>query len=179
MKLHRLASLPLIALAVASVVLSGCSPAPVPTPTPTPVFASEEEAFAAAEKTYRAYTDELNQVDVGEPETIDALFSLTSGDFEAADRKTFSELYAAGYELTGETKVADFRAVSADIMKGAVVAEVCVDVSQSDVVDQDGVSVTPPNRPDLNSLTVTFASSDGRLSIERAARSESSSCAVE
>lgn len=166
-------------LAVATLALSGCSPSPAPTPTPTAAFASEEEAFAAAEETYRAYIDELNRVDVGEPETLDGLFTLTSGDFEAADRKTFSELRAAGYSLTGETTVAEFRGMSADIFTGEVVAAVCVDVSRSDIVDQDGASMTPPNRPDLNPLRVTFATNHGRLSIDHAARKEDTPCSSE
>ena len=39
--------------------LVGCAPSSEPTPTPTG-FASEAEAFEAAEATYRAYVDATN-----------------------------------------------------------------------------------------------------------------------
>ena len=50
-----------VLLAASVVALTGClGSAPDPTPTPTAVFTSEEEAFAAAEETYRAYIDAVN-----------------------------------------------------------------------------------------------------------------------
>lgn len=50
----------LVAVAIA-VLLTACTPQPGPSPSPsTTGFANEEEAFAAAEATYRAYVDALN-----------------------------------------------------------------------------------------------------------------------
>ncbi len=51
------------------------------------MFASEEEAFAAAEETYRAYVDALNQVDLSDPETFEAVYAWTTGDANADERK--------------------------------------------------------------------------------------------
>jgi len=166
----------LVLLVLTGSLLAGCSPAPEPTPTPTAAFASEEEAFAAAEETYRDYTSALNQVDISNPDTFEPLFDLTSGDFEAADRETFSELHAADYELTGETRVASFRGVSSDKALQEITAIVCVDVSQSGVVDQSGQSKTAPDRPDMNALRVTFVLSGARMLIDHATREESNSC---
>ncbi len=68
----------LIALAIATTV-SACTPEPAPTPTPTG-FASEDEAFRAAEETYRAYVDALNAVDLADPATFEPVFAWTTGD---------------------------------------------------------------------------------------------------
>lgn len=158
-------------------LLAGCSPAPSPTPTPTAAFASEEEAFAAAEETYRAYTDAFNEVDLSKPESFEPVFELSSGDFNAADRRTLSKLHAESYSFTGQIKLVDFEGISSDPPFEQVVANVCVDVSGSDVVDESGSSVTDANRPDLNPLRVTFVASTGRLLIDRADRDVAVTCA--
>ena len=172
----RTLTLPIALLALASAALVGCSPAPEPTRTQTAAFAYEEEAFAAAEETYRAYIDELIDIDTDDPKTLATLYDLTSGDFEAADRKTFSELHAAGYKLTGQTQFASFRGISADETMGEVVAAVCMDVSRSDVIDHNGESMTPPDRPELNPLLVTFLAGDDHMTIDHAGRNENASC---
>lgn len=158
-------------------VLAGCTPSPAPKPTPTAAFASEEEAFAAAEETYRAYTDALNSVDLGDPGTFGPVFDLTSGDFEAADRKTLSELHAKNYAFTGTMTVAGFDGIRTVPPFERVEAAVCVDVSHSDVVDQSGNPVTSPDRPDLNPLRVTFVFSGGHMNIDRADRDTDLACA--
>ncbi|WP_235562488.1 hypothetical protein [Microbacterium sp. Root1433D1] len=158
------------------VMLAGCAPTPEPTPTPTAAFASEEEAFAAAEETYRAYTDALNAVDLDDPATFEPVFDLTSGDFEAADRQTLSELHAEKYAFTGQMTVVRFNGISSHSSFEQVEASVCVDVSGSDVVDESGNSVTSPDRPDMNPLRVTFVLSDGRLRVDRADRDPGTAC---
>ena len=75
-----------IALALAVCVMTGCQPEPEPSPS-APAFATEEEAFAAAEETYREYVDALNQVDLSDPETFEAVYAWTTGDANANERK--------------------------------------------------------------------------------------------
>ena len=74
-----------LALAIVLGMATGCQPEPEPSPT-GPVFATEEEAFAAAEETYRAYVDALNQVDLSDPETFEAVYAWTTGDANAGER---------------------------------------------------------------------------------------------
>jgi len=166
----------LVALAAAGVMLSGCSPSPEPSPTPTAAFASEEEAFAAAEEVYRAYNDALNDVDVNDPSTHEALYILTSGDFQAADRKAFSELRAENYSLKGETRITKFEGVASEKPYDEIVTLVCLDVSDSDVVDESGVSVVPADRPDVDAIRVTFRVIEGTPLIDHADRDESAGC---
>ncbi len=78
-----------VALAMVVPLATGCQPDPAPSPT-GPAFATEEEAFAAAEETYRAYVDALNQVDLSDPETFEAVYAWTTGDANASERKTLS-----------------------------------------------------------------------------------------
>lgn len=164
-------------LAVAGATLSACAPTPEPSPTPTAAFASEQEAFAAAEETYRAYNDALNAVDIGDPSTHEAVFALASGDFEAADRKSFSELRAENYSMRGKTVLTKFDGIETETPFDEVVALVCLDVSDSDVIDESGRSVVSPDRPDLNAVRVTFRGSAGDLLIDHAERDENSACA--
>lgn len=169
-------SMRLAALAASVALLAGCSPGPKPTPTPTAAFASEEEAFAAAEATYRAYNDALNQVDLGDPATFEPVFALSSGEFNAADRRSLSKLHADNDTMVGAVSIAKFAGVESTPPFDEVVALICVDVSASDVLDSSGVSVVDPTRPSMNSLRVTFALSGDQLLVDHAARDEDAEC---
>src|SRR5690606_21861877 len=105
------------------------TPEPTPTPTPTAAFASEEEAFAAAEDTYRRYTDALSQVDFAQSTTFENVFMWLVEDAESASRETFSELSAEQLTVTGTTTFSDFEGVEVDLESGQVDAVLCLDVS--------------------------------------------------
>lgn len=144
------------AAALALVVLAGCSPEPESTPEPTAAFASEEEAFQAAEATYRAYIDAVNEIDLEDPDTFEDAFAWLAGDAESASRKTFSEFRANRYSMSGETLLARFEPLEADLDTEKVVVNLCTDVSSVDVQNSSGQSVVSPDRPDLQPLTVEF-----------------------
>lgn len=163
---------------VAAASLAACGPAPVPTPTPTAAFASEEEAFAAAEATYRAYTDALNAVDPADPETFEATYAYSSGTFQEADRENFSTMHAEKYTIEGDAVVAKFVGEQAADPFDIVVATVCVDVSAVRVLDSDGNSVVNPNRPDIYEIRATFERNDGRLLVDEVERIEGTTCAA-
>ncbi len=86
------------ALVLAAVTLSACAPTPTPSPTPTAAFASEEEAFAAAEEVYRAYIAASNDVDFQDPSTFEPLADYTTGDYYL-DEAQAAEIKALGAEL--------------------------------------------------------------------------------
>jgi hypothetical protein len=164
------------ALTSALLLLAGCTPEPSPTPTPTPAFASEEEAFAAAEATYREYTDALNQVDPANPETFDATYIYTTGDFEASDRENFTNMHVEHHSIQGDALVSKFFGTSTDQFRQRIDGTICVDVSGVDVVDADGKSVVNPERPDVYAIEVRFKFSDGRVLIDQASRTEDKAC---
>lgn len=164
------------ALALAGAALIGCSPTPEPTPTATPAFASEEEAFAAAEETYRAYNDALNRVDISDPRTFEPLYALSSGSFEKADRENFSTLHAERHRIAGDAVVLSF--VGRDVGPGfeSVTATVCLDVSDVSVTNLEGVSVVNPNRPDVYAIEVALVDHSGQLLIDASSRAKDEAC---
>lgn len=142
--------------AVALALTTACTPDPDPTPSPTPTgFASEEEAFAAAEETYRAYVDALNQVDLSDPETFEPVFAWLEADSLESSKKAFSEMHANGWTVSGPTEFDRARLLS--ISREEVVLEMCLDVSEVDVRDADQRSVVPADRIDRQPLQVTFS----------------------
>lgn len=139
--------------------LAGCGPAdPSPTPTPTG-FASEEEAFAAAEATYRAYVDALNQVDLSDPSTFEDVYRWTTGDANAEARESFSQMHADGWTVSGISEVALAQPLSADDSTETVLIAVCLDVGAVDVRDASGDSVVSPSRGSVQTMTVSATES--------------------
>ena len=153
---HRAGAM-LGALAIA-LLASGCTPEPTPTPSPTG-FASEEEAFAAAEATYRAYVDALNQVDLSEPATFEPVYAWTTGDVNATDRKSLTAYHADNVTVAGESQIKLMLLSDQSSDLDAPALAVCLDVSDIDVRNAEGQSLVSDSRPDIQKLTVTFASS--------------------
>lgn len=160
----------------AGVLAVGCTPTPTPTPTPTG-FANEAEAFAAAEATYRAYVDALNQVDLADPTTFEEVYRWTTGDANAEARRSFSQMHADGWSVSGETKF-DSLSIESDQPEGGLIVALCLDVTSVDVLDESGVSVVPAARVDRQSLDVEMelAATSTGLAIARSNAVEPGAC---
>jgi len=144
-------------------LLSACvptSPDPTPTPTPavTPVFASEEEALAAAEEAYAAYVALADQIFAEGGAAPERLADVATGSFLEASVEGFREVERDGWRSTGGTTFRRFELQSyrADVASGALTAYVCEDVSAVDVLDSNGISVVSPTRPASTTLQVVF-----------------------
>ncbi|HYJ48675.1 MAG TPA: hypothetical protein VEX12_02060, partial [Microbacterium sp.] len=148
-----------LALAIVLGMATGCQPEPEPSPT-GPVFATEEEAFAAAEETYRAYVDALNQVDLSDPETFEAVYAWTTGDANAQARETFSEMHADKWTVSGASipTVVEPRAGGGPELSEVEVA-ICLDVSAVQLLDATGQSVIDADRPDVQSMLISMNAS--------------------
>ncbi len=129
-------------------------PAPTDTPTATAGFATEEEAFAAAEETYREYVDAINSADFADPATFEPIYSLVSGGMLDAAKETFSGYHADGLTMSGEASVTLVEIASWDPESGQIVLATCSDVSDVDLTDPEGTSVVSPDRSDVQGLTV-------------------------
>ena len=151
----RLATVALVLAAALSA--AGCAPeAPAaertPTPSATPLFASDEEALAAAEEAYAAYqhVSDAILVDGGaEPERLlevatEAQYEYEKAGFDAAKANglrstggstfdTFSLMEFQPRDEDGEMKLSAF---------------VCDDFRNVDVLDANGESVVASDRPD-------------------------------
>lgn len=166
----------LAVLALGVSALSACAPAPEPTPTPSPAFTSEEEAFAAAEATYREFTRRLNKVDTSDPATFEPLYELSTGDFEASDRKAYSAMHADEIKVEGETRVLSFTGTESSPPYESATAVVCLDVSDVKVTDANGVSQVAPDRPDVYGLSIDFVVERGTYVISSAQVESESLC---
>lgn len=144
-----------VSLALAAAAMGGCAgPASPPPPEPAPLFASDEEAFAAAEATYRAYEDASNAVDLSAPESFQPMFDLTAGDFNAMERKGLARLHAEGITKQGETRVIYVEAQHLAADHSRIEIAVCSDVSAVNLLDATGSSTVNPDRLDVQPFTV-------------------------
>ena len=117
---------------------------PVPTPSATPVFASDEEALAAAEAAYAAYLAVLDKAF----ETFDP-----AGLREVASGKALSEALESveGFQRENRRITGQSSSDSATLIQaqpdGYVEIYACLDVSKTDVLDESGTSTLSPDRP--------------------------------
>jgi hypothetical protein len=143
-----------------AVALSGCFGFPAAKPsTSAPAFASDKEAYAAAEKTYRAYVDALNRVDLADPKTFEPVFALTTGDMNANDRKNLSGLHADQVAIAGESRVTRLEPATISIDRRQVTLAVCDDVSSVTLTDRNGQSRVAADRVPIQTLTVRLVAS--------------------
>jgi hypothetical protein len=167
----------------AALTLTGCVPTPAePAVTPSasasssaPVFASDEEALAAARSTYERFVSTIDTViaeNGANPERIDELAVPAVAEEE---RRGIQEFASNGYRMSGRALITNAvlqsRANDADAMR-VVRIYVCMDVSAIEIVDRDGNSVVQSTRPDQTAFEVSFDFRDGN-STELVVASES------
>lgn len=159
-----------LALTLTAAALSGCAPAPEPSPTPTAMFASEEEAFAAAEEVYRAYIDAGNN---GADES-----DFLVGQALEAEIDTLRYLDENGLTLDGTSALTSFVGVEATVTPTDTTIEVllCLDVSKTRVLDSSGSDVTPADRANRVSLDVSFVTVESAVLISESTTSEEGAC---
>ncbi|MFD5215978.1 hypothetical protein [Microbacterium sp. NPDC058345] len=146
-------------------MLAGCTPTPEPDPTPTEtaLFSSEEEAFAAAEETYRAYTDAVNATDLSDLSTIEPVYALLTDPAEAASRKNYSLYHAESVTRTGMTSFDRFTPFSYE--DELVTARVCLDVSEVDLLNAEGVSIVPAGRSPRQAIELEMVPGDSQTGL--------------
>lgn len=148
-----------VALAV-TLGATACNPEPTPTPT-GPAFASEDEAFAAAEETYRAYVDALNARREDPSSDPDPQVFLT-GQALQVDIDTQQQLDQSGLRIVGPTTISSISGVSFDGEEISI--EVCLDSSMTRVETTAGEDATPADRQPISLAFVgMIATGDGAL----------------
>jgi hypothetical protein len=144
-------------------ILAGCSPdtvmpTPPPDPTSTPVFASDEEALAAAEDAYARYLEVSN--DLGEGGWLDssALSTVLRGEALDEELATAESFSANGYMQIGRSTfdTATLQQWESDADTISITVYLCLDVTGVDVVDSAGTSIVAPDRADRRSLEVAI-----------------------
>jgi hypothetical protein len=117
------------------------------------VFASDEEALAAAEEAYGKFlaaTDAVIRDGGSEPERVQAYLSPELYQRELAG---YEQLAQNGWHGVGSTT---FDLKLQRFFGGTVVAYACDDVSQTDVVDSNGESVVLAGRAERVAYEVEF-----------------------
>src|SRR5690606_32005023 len=124
--------------------LSACTPAPEATPTATALFSSDEEAFRAAEETYRAYTEAENDErrgGSGDPQEF--LIGAALEGYIDAQRY----LDRSGLTLEGDVIVTRFDGIPGSMTDRGktLMATVCLDLTETTAHSDPGVET--PDRP--------------------------------
>ena len=139
---------------------------PKPLPSSTPIFASDEEALAAAEEAYGNYLAVLDEIyhDGGSaPERLEA---VATADVVEHEQEGFDDSIRLGQHTIGETRFDSVTLQASDMSGGAqehvISIYVCEDFAGVDVLSQDGTSVVSPGRQVRWPLTVVFDSTGVR-----------------
>ncbi|MCI1020473.1 hypothetical protein HWD99_17740 [Microbacterium sp. C5A9] len=170
LRLAAVAAIPAIVM-----LLGGCAPGAAPTPAPTPAFASEAEAFAAAEEVYRAYNEAGNDRRGGDKSVKPQDFLVGTALEGAIDGQNF--LREHDVRLTGVILVMTFVGEhSAPSEPPVVHALVCLDLSNARTMDASGNDVTPADRPTVIAQRVTFVHDGIKLRISEEAEGDAESC---
>jgi hypothetical protein len=148
-------------------------PAPFPTPSSTtsaaPVFASNDEALAAAIEAYAAYQEMATLVFSEGGENANRLKSVSSGSYEELLLAEFTETRKAGQRSTGKTTFDNVRLQqvnkSATDGKDVVIIYLCSDVSRVDVLDASGVSRVDDGRLERIAFEVGFDWEPGQAGV--------------
>jgi hypothetical protein len=162
--MRRTASLPL-PLLLTALLLAGCTdPSPMPTPpsTPsqTPVFASDEEALAAAEEAYGKYLATVALVLADGGKDPERLSPLVGADLYDRDIPGYQQFAEEGWRGIGKITFT-MSAQNLDLESGELNTYVCEDRSGFDVVNSAGASVVPDSRPDRTALEVGLIWDEG------------------
>jgi len=162
---HRWSRLVALGALACVLAVSGCvgaepsEPSPSPTASAEPVFASEQEALAAATEVYEGYTKVGDQIaaDGGTevnrlaPFVTDAQLQQEDSSYGALRDRSLVGVGAASFD---SVRLQDFRPDLA--ANDTLNVYLCSDITRLRLFDASGADVTPPDRTDRLPLLVSF-----------------------
>lgn len=159
------------ALAAASALLltlTACVPpadvvVPVEPSHAQPVFASDEEALAAAVEVYVEYERVTNEIGQAPTDDFDAMRGLTTEEWFEAEVESLTELFESGRRFSGSSVVKDSSLQQwweDPIGVANVIVYLCVDITHARLLDSDGLDITPEDRVELVPLEVLLVSDE-------------------
>lgn len=149
--------------------LAACGVEPAPSASPSvseeagePIFASDEEALAAAVEAYEAYNDTYLEVASDPASDVNVIRSFVSVELAAQSIAEFEGLRENGARIVGEIGLRDAKLLERSENDGLALVSVyvCRDVSAGRLVNSDGVDVTPVDRDDVQPQQASFTSAD-------------------
>lgn len=155
--------------------LVGCSdttrlPDPTPEATADPLFASDEEALAAAVEVYERYLRVSGEILADAGANPERLEPLVSPDVYADELEGFNQAASNNYRLVGQSTITESefqqRGPGAEPGDEEVITYFCVSRAGTDVVDEAGNSIVNPDAPVEYAFEVVTVFSDGEAVIE-------------
>lgn len=136
----------------------------------TPVFASEEEALAAAGAAYQRYLDVSNAI--GQAGWVDTAGYAEVERGEALDQEleAAGSLGKSGYHQVGASTFDSLVLQQIDDQGAgnlSIATYLCLDVTAVEVIDANGQSVVSPARPNRQALEVVLDDADGSIKVSR------------
>jgi len=155
---------------IAALLLSGCVGVPATTVTPSasetiePIFASDEEALAAAEAAYRAFESVSHTIASDSGRDAERINAVATPAYVPELLDEFAKYSEIGIRAEGTAQVDSFSLVENSMTdSGATVSiYVCRDVSQVRVIDGTGADVTPPGREARTPLIAVLMAERGK-----------------
>lgn len=152
---------PLTLLVLLTATLAGCAePTRLPPPEPSaaaPLFASDEEALAAATAAYEEYLAVSNAVFREPPRDLKPLSEVVTDRFLEGEIPVAAQFDENGWVVAGGTQLTGTRLQQwfADATgQSTVIFYACVDVTEARILDRNGLDVTPSERPSEVTLEV-------------------------
>ena len=152
-----------------ALVLAGCVGAPAATPTPSPagtpapIFASDEEALAAAEATYAKYLALLDDAARNSSEDLSSLNEVLSAGHATKVAASLKSIRDRALVPVGSTKFDTASLASSSVQDGSAIVDayVCLDVSEVRIHDTTGADVTSETRDERSPMQLQFVSGTG------------------
>jgi hypothetical protein len=162
-RMLRCSTVGTLACLLSAAALTGCTPgaSPAPTPTSTPtstaIFASEDEALAAATDVYQEYLAVSDQVSSDGGTDPERLRPFLADAYWLTEEASIEQLRAAGVHTDGNSSFDSAELVEISDDMNVVTVRLCADVSNIRIVDSSGEDITPSDRTDRIPLEVEFA----------------------
>lgn len=158
----------LAAAGALALLLSGCvGNAPTPSPSPSsdaaePIFASDEEALAAAVEAYERYIKVAAQIGEDGGDDPERLLQVVSEEYSIVAIADYEDLADHGYRVTGRNSIDTTSLVESSTHEGQAEVTIygCVRVGTTRIVDADGKDITPVDRDTEVPLVLVFAGAE-------------------
>lgn len=168
---RRVSAIALLVVVLGLVLgLTGCvqpdvTPSPSPPVSDAPLFASEEEALAAATEAYAEYlkvSDAVGREGWSDSDPLEEVAVDPALAEEQSSAETFNDL---GYRLVGTSAFDSMRLQQ--MTPSSIDTYLCLDLTDVAIVDALGNSVAPADRPDRFPIEIGFDLTGTEPRVER------------
>jgi hypothetical protein len=161
----RALALPLLLV----LTLAGCGSSPLPRALGGPAealpFASAEDALAAAVEVYLGFQEAYAELASRPGDDPTRLSEWATGEYLEVSLSDLEFMALNGWRSTGEGTSSAFvlRTYSPSSSKGIVVMDLCDNITDVDIVDQEGGSIVQGDRNNIGTMSATFDLVDGQI----------------